>query len=91
MSVGTPVVMARIQVTEEVLTDPQLQAAMLFNPYDWKDVASRIEYGLLNRDKLRALEQPFYDQLAQRSWRNVVDDYVAILERISTRKGAIHA
>lgn len=91
MSVGTPVVMARIEVTEEVITDPQLRAAMLFDPFDWKDVASRIEYGLLNRDRLRALEQPFYDQLAQRSWRNVVDDYVAILERISTRKGAIHA
>lgn len=91
MSVGTPVVMARIRVTEEVITDPQLQAAMLFDPFDWKDVAARIEYGLLNRDKLRALEQPFYEQLAQRSWRNVVDDYIAILERIATRKETIHA
>jgi glycosyltransferase involved in cell wall biosynthesis len=91
MSVGTPVVMARIRVTEEVITDPQLQAAMLFDPFDWKDVASRIEYGLLNRDKLRALEQPLYERLAQRSWRNVVDDYVAILERISTRKESVHA
>lgn len=91
MSVGTPVVMARIQVTEEVITDPQLQAAMLFDPFNWRDVAARIEYGLLNRDKLFALEQPLYEQLAQRSWRNVVDDYVAILERISTRKEAIHA
>ena len=91
MSVGTPVVMARIRVTEEVITDPQLQAAMLFDPFDWKDVASRIEYGLLNRDKLRALEQPLYEQLAQRSWRNVVDDYVAILERIATRKESVHA
>jgi glycosyltransferase involved in cell wall biosynthesis len=91
MSVGTPVVMARIPVTEEVITDPNLQAAMLFDPFDWRDMAARIEYGLLNRDKLRVLEQPFYEQLARRSWGNVVDDYVAILGRISTRKEALHA
>jgi glycosyltransferase involved in cell wall biosynthesis len=91
MSVGTPVVMARIPVTEEVITDPHLQAAMLFDPFDWRDMAARIEYGLLNRDKLRVLEQPFYEQLARRSWRNVVDDYVAILGRISKRKEVLHA
>jgi glycosyltransferase involved in cell wall biosynthesis len=91
MSVGTPVVMARIPVTEEVFTDPQLQAAILFDPFDWRDMAARIEYGLLNRDKLRALEQPFYEQLAQRSWRHVVDDYVTILDRISKQKEPVHA
>jgi glycosyltransferase involved in cell wall biosynthesis len=91
MSVGTPVVMARIPVTEEVITDPQLQAAMLFDPFDWRDMASRIEYGLLNRDKLHALEQPFYAQLAQRSWRNVVDDYIAVLDHIAARAEPVHA
>lgn len=91
MSVGTPVVMARIPVTEEVITDPDLQAAMLFDPFDWRDMAERIEYGLRNRDQLRVLQQPFYEQLARRSWRNVVDDYVAILSRISTRKEVLHA
>jgi glycosyltransferase involved in cell wall biosynthesis len=90
MSVGTPVVMARIPVTEEVITDPTLQAAMLFDPFDWREMASRIEYGLNNRDSLRALEQPFYDRLAQRTWRDVVDDYVAILDRISTREEPVH-
>jgi hypothetical protein len=91
MSVGTPVVMARIQVTEEIVTDPGLQSAMLFDPFDWKDMAARIEFGLHNRDKLLALQQPLFEQLAQRSWRNVVDDYVAVLDRISRREGDIHA
>ena len=36
LSVGTPVVMARIAVTEEVVTDPELQSLMLFDPYDWE-------------------------------------------------------
>jgi len=64
---------------------------MLFDPFDWRDMAERIEYGLRNRDQLRVLQQPFYEQLARRSWRNVVDDYVAILSRISTRKEGLHA
>ncbi len=32
LSVGTPVVMARIAVTEEVVTDPELKKLMLFDP-----------------------------------------------------------
>ena len=85
LSVGTPVVMARIPVTEEVIINPELQDAMLFDPYDWKDIADKIEWGLQNRQLLLARQKPFYEQLAQRSWRNVVDEYVEILDRISAR------
>ena len=84
LSVGTPVVMARIPVTEEVIINPELQDAMLFDPYDWKDIADKIEWGLQNRQLLLTRQKPFYEQLAQRSWRNVVDEYVEILDRIST-------
>ena len=44
LSVGTPVVMSRIAVTEDVVTDPDLQAIMLFDPYDWRDMTERIEW-----------------------------------------------
>jgi glycosyltransferase involved in cell wall biosynthesis len=37
LSVETPVIMSRIAVTEEVITDRNLQEQMLFNPYDWKE------------------------------------------------------
>lgn len=84
LSVGTPVIMARIPVTEEVIINPELQDAMLFDPYDWRDIADKIEWGLQNRQLLLARQKPFYEQLAQRSWRNVVDEYVEILDRIST-------
>lgn len=84
LSVGTPVVMARIPVTEEVVTDPDLQKIMLFDPYDWRDIAHRIEWGLQHSTQLLAMQNPLYEVLKQRSWRNVVDEYVAILDRIST-------
>ncbi|MGD0436762.1 MAG: glycosyltransferase, partial [Bryobacteraceae bacterium] len=49
LSVGTPIVMARIPVTEEVVLDEALRSMMLFDPYDWRDMASRIEWALRNR------------------------------------------
>jgi glycosyltransferase involved in cell wall biosynthesis len=84
LSVGTPVVMARIPVTEEVVTDPELQDIMLFDPYDWKDIAARIEWALQNTDALLERQLQLYERLAQRSWRTVVDEHIAILDRIST-------
>jgi glycosyltransferase involved in cell wall biosynthesis len=84
LSVGTPVVMARIAVTEEVVTDPALQRLMLFDPYDWKDMASRIEWALHNRNLLLQQQLVLYEALAKRSWRDVVDEHVALLDQIST-------
>jgi glycosyltransferase involved in cell wall biosynthesis len=84
LSVGTPVVMARIAVTEEVVTDPELRSLMLFDPYDWEDMAARIEWALQNKDGLLEHQLKLYERLAERSWRTVVDEYIAILDRIST-------
>jgi len=86
LSVGTPAMMARIPVTEEVIVDPALQELMLFDPYDWTDIAKKIEWGLNNIELLRLKQQPFYEQIAQRTWRCVVDEYVDILDRISLQR-----
>lgn len=84
LSVGTPVVMARIKVTEEIITQSDLQQQMLFDPYDWFDMAQRLQWGLQHQDALLAQQIPLYHQLAQTTWRNVVDAYVDVLDRIST-------
>jgi glycosyltransferase involved in cell wall biosynthesis len=88
LSVGTPAVMARIPVTEEVISDPDLQEWMLFDPYDWMDMADKIEWSLRNLDLLLARQKPYYERLAQRSWHNVVDEYVSALDRISSQREA---
>jgi len=85
LSVDTPVVMARIAVTEEVITDPDLLEMMTFDSHDWEDIANRIEWALLNQDLLLEKQKPYYDHLAQRTWRNVVDEYINILDQISTK------
>ena len=78
--------MARIHVTEEIITDPELQKSMLFDPYDWKDMAEKIEWGLNNKEALLAIQKPFYNQLVQRTWDDVVNDYIKILDQISSKK-----
>lgn len=83
LSVGTPCVLARIPVTEEVLQDPQVQQASLFDPYDWQDMAARIEWALNNREQLLTLQNAAYAELGQRSWADVVREHIAILDDIS--------
>jgi glycosyltransferase involved in cell wall biosynthesis len=83
LSVGTPVVMARIPVTEEVLNNVELQEVTLFDPYDWKDLADKVEWALANTDTLLSLQVPYYEQLSTRTWDDVVDEHVRILESIS--------
>lgn len=87
MSVGTPVVMARIPVTEEVISDPSLQEMMLFDPYDWMDIAARIEWCLQNLDFLYQHQLPLFRRLAQRAWLDVVNEHIEILDSISSQQG----
>jgi glycosyltransferase involved in cell wall biosynthesis len=83
LSVGTPVVMARIAVTEEVITDPELQAMMLFDPYVWQDMANRIEWAIHNQDRLRSAQMDAFRSISLRTWDDVVADHIKILDRIS--------
>ncbi len=83
LSVGTPVVMSRIPVAEEVLWDAELQETTFFDPYDWKDVAKRIEWALTHRDELLSIQQPVYKRLAQRTWEHVVREHLEVMDRIA--------
>ena len=60
LSVGTPVVMADIAATREVLTDPALRELTLFDPYDWQAMADKIEWALANRETLLTAQGAFY-------------------------------
>jgi hypothetical protein len=76
--------MARMAVTEEIITDPVVQDLMLFDPYKWTDMAERIEWALVNRDALLERQLILYQTLAKRSWSDVIDDYISLLDRISS-------
>ncbi|WP_237235691.1 glycosyltransferase [Pseudomonas sp. R76] len=88
LSVATPVVMARIPVTEEILVDAELQKVTFFDPYDWRDIAYRIQWGVQNRDELLGIQLRAYASLARRSWADVVNEHIDILEAISRTDSA---
>jgi hypothetical protein len=79
--------MGKIDVTEEVVDDPDLRAAMLFDPYDWRDMADRIEWGVMNRAELLRKQRPLYERLATRTQEHVVDDHVLILRQMTSNAG----
>lgn len=83
LSVGTPVVMSRIAVAEEILTDPCLQEMTFFYPYDWRDCAKRIEWAVTHRDELLAVQRKTYALLSQRTWADVVREHVLVLDKIA--------
>lgn len=83
LSVGTPVVMSRIPVTEESLSDPHLQSLTLFDPFDWMDCARRIEWAVKHRDELLKVQLATYALLVQRTWTDVVAEHVKVMDEIS--------
>lgn len=88
LSVDTPAVMARIPVALEVLTDPELQQCMFFDPYDWRDMADRIQWAVTHRGELLAMQRRTYADLARRTWTDVVGEHLDVLEQIAANQSA---
>jgi glycosyltransferase involved in cell wall biosynthesis len=86
MSVGTPVVMSDIAATREVLPE-RLVDRMLFDPTDPMSIAARIEWALDNRDTLRDIQTPFYEEMKMRTWDKVADEYLDVFREVAAGSG----
>ncbi|ESX23312.1 glycosyltransferase [Mesorhizobium sp. LSJC264A00] len=87
LSVGTPAILADIDVTREIIKDPALREASLFDPYDWKALGEKLEWAIQNRSLLYQQQRRFYDDvLAKRSWANVVGEHLEILDGLAARE-----
>lgn len=80
MSVGTPVIMSDIPQVREVVYPFRLEQDMLFDPYDWKEMADKIQYALQNRDALYHKELPLYRELEKRTDNIVAEEYIHAFE-----------
>jgi len=85
LSVGTPVVMSRIPVAQEILSDERLSRLTFFDPYSWKDCANRIEWAVHHRQELLEVQKAAYQALSGRTWSDVVREHVDVLEKIAVR------
>ena len=79
MSVGTPSIMSRIPQVQDVLKPANLEDVM-FDPYNWRDIANKIEYWLPRAHKLYQKELPLYQQLAKRTPDVVANEYIKAFE-----------
>lgn len=81
MSVGTPSVMSDIPQARDVVEPYGLADTMLFDPYDWKDMAEKIEYGLKNTEELYQKELPLYRELEKRTGDAVAEEYIKAFQK----------
>ena len=57
----------------------------LFDPYDYRDMAAKIESGLTNRESILEKESCIYEELSRRTWGNVCEEYVQAFEHFIDR------
>lgn len=80
-SVGTPSVMGNIPVVREFDIPQKIADKMLYDPYDADDLARKVRWAIHHKMELYALEKPFFDQYASRSWEDVADDYFQLMQK----------
>nr|WP_315023652.1 glycosyltransferase [uncultured Aminipila sp.] len=66
MSVGTPSIMSDIPQVREFVENWNIDDC-IFDPYDYKDIADKIVYGLNNRQKLYQKQKPLYEMHSERT------------------------
>ena len=84
-SVGTPSVMSSIPAVLEQVHDPELRAAMLFDPYDGESIGERVRWALANRSRLLEIQRPLYDEMARRDWGVAASEYVELFSTLAER------
>lgn len=75
MSVGTPSIMSDIPQVREILQGDSWDK-ILFDPYNYKDMADKIEYALKHRDDIYMEQKKLFAKMQERSWNNVAEEYV---------------
>ena len=78
--VGTPSIMSKIPVVLEHINDEKLKDIMLFDPYNFMNIAEKIVWGLDNKELLFELQKPLFESFP--SWENVANQYVKAILNI---------
>lgn len=79
MSVGTPSIMSDIPQTREIFDRYRLDE-FLFNPYDYKDLAKKIEMFIWKKDLAYERQHKLFEELKYRTPSVVANEYVEAFE-----------
>lgn len=85
MSVGTPSIMSDIPQIREVLEPAGLEDIM-FDPYNWKEIAEKIEYALSHIEEMYQLELPVYREMSRRTPAVEAEEYVKAFQYFMNQK-----
>lgn len=83
LSLGTPILMSRIDINLDTITDPDLREKMLFNHLDYKEMGDMIFCSLNKLKHLLDLQSKFYVEMQSRTWSDVAEEHLNILSRIA--------
>lgn len=86
MSVGTPSIMSNIPQVMEVVSGYNLEDC-IFDPYDYKDLAEKIIFGLEHKDYIYKKQKTLYDVLSSRGWEDVCKDYELAFKYFIDKEG----
>ena len=83
LSLGTPSIMAKSSMTDEAKLDEDILGAMTFDPYNPREIAKKIIWAVDNRDVLYEKEKKVYAEQCKRTWEDVANEYIGVLEKFS--------
>jgi glycosyltransferase involved in cell wall biosynthesis len=87
VSVGTPVLLAKMPYVTEVVNE-DLHADFLFDAYSATDIADKIQYALQNRDALISKQRKILQ--AQSNWNEVAQQYLDVFHLSSAENSQDH-
>lgn len=84
LSVGTPVLLAKMAVSEELIPDDKIRAVTFFDPYSIDSFIEKVLWAIDNRKTLLDIQLRHFSILSERTWTDVVSDHIDQLEKISS-------
>ena len=81
LTMGTPVAVANLEVTNEIITD--MSAFLAFNPYSIEEMEIAIRGLWMYRHHLVAPQQAAISGAMQRRWTDVANEYYALIQHVA--------
>jgi glycosyltransferase involved in cell wall biosynthesis len=84
LSAWTPILMSDIPAVTNVIQDPALRKDMLFDPYDFRALADRLDWVLKNRDDLARRQRDVFELIP--TWGEVGDRVFEMMVEVAEKK-----
>lgn len=85
LTMGTPVAVSQLEVTQELIQD--MEGFLAFNPYSLEEMEVAIRGLWLHRDQLLPRQQAAICHAMQRSWNDVAAEYYALIKHAAAAGG----